>query len=142
MKTIIVIVASIICSMAVADTVVPRDAVVNWVNVREQAVPGPTIAVVGHLHPDQSAKFLGEDGSYFEIELENGVTGFVHKSWTNRIAASTSNIKIATFNIQIFGKTKAGKPDIMAELASIIRKYDIVAIQRSRIRKVAYRLSS
>ena len=106
MKTIIVVVASIICSVALADTVVPRDAVVNWVNVREEAVPGPTIPVVGHLHPDESAKFLGEDGSYFEIELENGVTGFVHKSWTNRIAESTSIIKIATFNIQIFGKTK------------------------------------
>jgi endonuclease/exonuclease/phosphatase family metal-dependent hydrolase len=129
MKTITVIVASIICSVALADTVVPSDSVVNWVNVREEAVPGPAIPIVGHLHPDESAKFLGEDGSYFEIELENGVTGFVHKSWTNRIAESVSNIKIATFNIQVFGKTKAGKPDIMMELASIIRKYDIVAVQ-------------
>lgn len=115
--------------MALADTVVPRDSVVNWVNVREEAVPGSTIPIVGHLHPDESAKFLGEDGSYFEIELETGVTGFVHKSWTHRIAELTANIKIATFNIQIFGKTKAGKPAVMAELASIVRKYDIVAVQ-------------
>ena len=38
-------------------------------------------------------------------------------------------IKIASFNIQIFGKTKASKPHVMSELASIVRKYDIVAIQ-------------
>ena len=127
MKRIIVVVVSIICSVALADTVVPRDSVVNWVNVREEAVPGPTVPIVGHLHPGEIAKFLGEESSYFEIEMESGATGFVHKSWTHKIAGS--NIKIATFNIQIFGKTKAGKPDIMSELASIIRKYDIVAIQ-------------
>lgn len=43
------------------------------------------------------------------------------------VAAGT--IKIATFNIQVFGKTKAAKPDIMAQLVAIIRKYDVVAIQ-------------
>lgn len=38
-------------------------------------------------------------------------------------------ISIATFNIQIFGKSKLKKPAVMAELASIVRKYDLVAIQ-------------
>lgn len=129
MKTIIVVVASILCSAALADTVIPRDSVVNWVNVREEAVPGSQVAVVGHLHPGEIAEFLNEVASYYEIELENGVTGFVHKSWTHRVAEPAATIKIATFNIQIFGKTKAGKPAIMAELASTVRKYDIVAIQ-------------
>ncbi|MCH8101356.1 MAG: hypothetical protein IIB74_13110 [Proteobacteria bacterium] len=117
------------CGFAVADTVTPRDSVVHWVNVREEAVPGPTVQIVGHLHPDEIAEFLGEEGSYFEIELGNGVTGFVHKSWTVRIPSTASTIKIATFNIKVFGKAKASKPEIMAELASIIRKYDIVAVQ-------------
>ena len=117
------------CGVAVADTVVPRDSVVNWVNVRAEAVPGPAVPIVGHLHPNESSKFLGEEGSYFEIELANGVTGFVHKSWTVRVAATASTIKIATFNIKVFGKAKASKPDVMAELASIVRKYDIVAVQ-------------
>lgn len=38
-------------------------------------------------------------------------------------------ISIATFNIQIFGKSKLKKTAVMAELASIVRKYDLVAIQ-------------
>ena len=73
---------------------------------------------------------MNDVSSYYEIELNSGVTGFVHKSWTHRVAESASNIKIAIFNIQIFGKTKASKPGVMAELASIIRKYDIVAVQK------------
>lgn len=40
-----------------------------------------------------------------------------------------ASIKIATFNIQVFGKTKAHKPEIMSQLATIIRKYEVVAIQ-------------
>lgn len=38
-------------------------------------------------------------------------------------------ITIATFNIQVFGRTKANKPDVMTTLASIVRRYDLVAIQ-------------
>lgn len=129
MKRIIVVFVSILCSTVFADTVVPRDSVVNWVNVREEAVPGPSIPIVGHLHPGESAEFLSEVASYYEVKLDNSIIGFAHKSWTHRVVESVSNIKIATFNIQIFGETKAGKPAVMAELASIIRKYDIVAIQ-------------
>jgi endonuclease/exonuclease/phosphatase family metal-dependent hydrolase len=45
------------------------------------------------------------------------------------VAAPAAKIRIATFNIQNFGPTKAGKPEIMQVLASIIRKYDVVAVQ-------------
>lgn len=45
---------------------------------------------------------------------------------TDAIAA---DISIASFNIQIFGKTKMSKPAIRSYLATIIRKYDIVAVQ-------------
>ncbi len=38
-------------------------------------------------------------------------------------------IRMATFNIQVFGPTKAGKPEVMAALASIVRRYDLVAVQ-------------
>lgn len=44
-------------------------------------------------------------------------------------ADAPATIKIATFNIQIFGKTKASKPAIMSQLVMIIRKYDVVAVQ-------------
>lgn len=41
-------------------------------------------------------------------------------------------IKIASFNIQIFGRSKAGKAEVMEVLADIISRFDIVAIQEIR----------
>ncbi|PKL59054.1 MAG: hypothetical protein CVV34_00085 [Methanomicrobiales archaeon HGW-Methanomicrobiales-5] len=41
-------------------------------------------------------------------------------------------IKIASFNIQVFGKTKASKQDVVNVLSKIIRNFDIVAIQEIR----------
>lgn len=43
-------------------------------------------------------------------------------------------IRIATFNIQVFGPTKAGKPHVMQVLAGIVRHFDVVAIQEIRSR--------
>ena len=37
--------------------------------------------------------------------------------------------KIATFNIQVFGKTKMGKPDVVSQLVDIVLQYDMVAVQ-------------
>lgn len=41
-------------------------------------------------------------------------------------------IRIASFNIEAFGNTKAGKDYVMVRLADIIRRFDIVAIQEVR----------
>jgi hypothetical protein len=41
-------------------------------------------------------------------------------------------ITIASFNIQVFGQTKASKPEEMEILVDIIHRYDIVAIQEIR----------
>jgi endonuclease/exonuclease/phosphatase family metal-dependent hydrolase len=45
-----------------------------------------------------------------------------------------TKLKIATFNIQIFGKTKAGKPVIVRQLAAIVRRYDLVVVQEVKDR--------
>jgi endonuclease/exonuclease/phosphatase family metal-dependent hydrolase len=42
---------------------------------------------------------------------------------------SVETVKIATFNIRDFGRTKAAKPEVMKTLAEIVRKYDLVAFQ-------------
>ncbi|MEM6798818.1 MAG: endonuclease/exonuclease/phosphatase family protein [Planctomycetota bacterium] len=47
-------------------------------------------------------------------------------------AAPGSTIRIATFNIQIFGSTKAKKVNVMQALAAIVQHFDIVAIQEIR----------
>ncbi len=41
-------------------------------------------------------------------------------------------IRIASFNIEAFGNTKAAKDYVMVRLADIVRKFDIVAIQEIR----------
>jgi len=38
-------------------------------------------------------------------------------------------IRMATFNIRVFGQTKMSRPDVVETLAGIVRKYDVVAIQ-------------
>ncbi|MEO8494167.1 MAG: endonuclease/exonuclease/phosphatase family protein [Planctomycetota bacterium] len=45
---------------------------------------------------------------------------------------SASSIRIASFNIQVFGTSKASKPEVMRVLASVVRRFDIVAIQELR----------
>ena len=41
-------------------------------------------------------------------------------------------IRIASFNIQVFGTTKSNKPHVMDVLARVVRQFDIVAIQEVR----------
>ena len=41
-------------------------------------------------------------------------------------------IRVAAFNIQVFGKTKAGKPEVMDVLARVAREFDIVVVQEIR----------
>jgi len=41
-------------------------------------------------------------------------------------------IRIASFNIQVFGEKKASQPEIMMTLGKIVREFDLVAIQEIR----------
>jgi endonuclease/exonuclease/phosphatase family metal-dependent hydrolase len=43
--------------------------------------------------------------------------------------AVDSTLRLATFNIKDFGPTKLGKPEVMSELAAIVRSYPLVAVQ-------------
>ncbi|PIK49290.1 putative deoxyribonuclease-1 [Apostichopus japonicus] len=52
-------------------------------------------------------------------------------AWCCTISAAT-NRKIAAFNIQIFGQSKSGKPDVMSDLVQILKRYDITLIQEIR----------
>ncbi len=44
----------------------------------------------------------------------------------------TDTIRIASFNIQVFGKSKLANPKVMGILADVIRRFDVVAIQEVR----------
>ncbi len=41
-------------------------------------------------------------------------------------------IRIATFNIQVFGTSKLAKPEVMEVLARVVRRFDVVAVQEIR----------
>lgn len=43
-----------------------------------------------------------------------------------------NQISIGTFNIQVFGKTKRSKEDVMSKLVEIVEDYNIIAIQEFR----------
>ncbi|MEQ8788620.1 MAG: endonuclease/exonuclease/phosphatase family protein [Pirellulaceae bacterium] len=42
------------------------------------------------------------------------------------------SIRVASFNIQVFGESKSNKPHVMDILARIVRRFDIVAVQEVR----------
>ena len=46
--------------------------------------------------------------------------------------SNNETLRIGAFNIQVFGISKASKPEVMDILADIIRTYDIIAIQEIR----------
>lgn len=46
--------------------------------------------------------------------------------------SDTGQIAIASFNIQVFGEDKSSKTEVMSALATIVRQFDVVAIQEIR----------
>ncbi|HZZ27158.1 MAG TPA: endonuclease/exonuclease/phosphatase family protein [Pirellulales bacterium] len=53
-------------------------------------------------------------------------------SYASVPATNADTIRMASFNIQVFGHTKVNKPEVMQVLAEIVRKFDLVAIQEVR----------
>ena len=51
---------------------------------------------------------------------------------SDNLDSSDETLRIGAFNIQIFGISKASKPEVMSILADIIRTYDVIAIQEIR----------
>lgn len=54
------------------------------------------------------------------------------QSTTVSSSESGDAIRVATFNIQVFGVSKLGKPNVMKVLAQTVRQFDVVAIQEIR----------
>ncbi|MFH1179152.1 MAG: endonuclease/exonuclease/phosphatase family protein [Candidatus Bathyarchaeota archaeon] len=50
----------------------------------------------------------------------------------NDALVTNDSIRIAAFNIQIFGESKRGKSDVMETLVDIVREFDVVLVQEIR----------
>jgi endonuclease/exonuclease/phosphatase family metal-dependent hydrolase len=52
--------------------------------------------------------------------------------WLESLLSSRGLIKMASFNVQVFGKSKRSDREVMDVLSDIVREFDIVAIQELR----------
>lgn len=72
-----------LCSAAYADDVRPNDNVTSGVVIR--AEPTAASARLGVMRPGDRLPLTGEAPGWWQVELEDGRTGFVTKRWTLRI---------------------------------------------------------
>jgi deoxyribonuclease-1-like protein len=85
--------------------------------------------VVGGWQFYQRYQFKGLEN--VRIEPRGGAAG-KNGDATHSIADYGGTIKIASFNIQVFGRAKLAKPAVMEVLADVVRRFDVVAIQEVR----------
>jgi endonuclease/exonuclease/phosphatase family metal-dependent hydrolase len=80
----------------------------------------------------QNFDIEGLDG--IEVKKKSGGATFPVSATGPEVPAHQpgETIKIASFNIQVFGQSKLSKPRVMDFLARIIRQFDVVAIQEIR----------
>lgn len=76
--------------------------------------------------------YIGKIQDDSAIRFEKDETLICNSGNCEPLRTQNNTILIASWNIQVFGKTKAAKPDVMAVIAQTIRQFDIVAIQEIR----------
>ena len=112
-------------------TIIQKDKTMRIVSVVKLFAIPSVIAIlfiqVASAHPggvDDNGGHLDRSTGVYHCHQDNCLT----TGDTNTFTAPDT-IKIATFNIRTFGRSKLKKPAVMAELANIIKQYDLVAIQ-------------
>lgn len=109
---------------------------------------GPLVSKL-HLRDAISAEGFPQDGQELADRIKDlrtgtdqpttsttlpGMAGTV-TTQTAAVQRPADKIRIATFNIQVFGESKMGKPDVVDVLAQVVRRFDLVAIQEIRTKK-------
>ena len=116
----------------------------------------PDLPVVGNLVARIVARFQSKDGVNLAgmPKAQDAIRNFANGSLSNgqpptsgsgpalnqgqvtaQLASArvpTNSLLIATFNIQVLGQSKMSKPNMPQALATIIRQFDLVAIQEVR----------
>ncbi|MCA9247279.1 MAG: endonuclease/exonuclease/phosphatase family protein [Planctomycetales bacterium] len=82
-----------------------------------------------------SAPPLGSLPKLSEVADRVGVPGQNVPKSIPPLARQANVVRIASFNIQVFGQSKLAKPQAMEVIADVIRRFDIVAIQEIRSRQ-------
>ena len=105
---------------------------VQWVNHRPRvSIDKDRIAYISQTLQGLGERFLETGNVSSTLPVAAGRSAADGKSI--QVAAQQGDtIRIASFNIQVFGTSKSAKPDVMNILAKIVRRFDIVAIQELR----------
>lgn len=97
------------------------------------AYPIPAAGVLDAAYLEQGVavveRRLQAAGVRLAAVLNSVFAGVSDPDGTVVTGTTIGTMRIATFNIQNLGPTKAGKLEIMDQLAAIIRTYDVVAVQ-------------
>ncbi len=81
---------------------------------------------------------LSGDSGFLDGPQGPGTSGAFGGSVPVQLASArrpADKILIASFNIQVFGKSKLAKTDVMSVIVQVIRQFDIVAIQEIRAKE-------
>lgn len=70
-----------------------------------------------------------------KTESSDTVIAPIILSTEQEISTDTDTLKLASFNIKVFGKAKLEKPEVMNYIVKIIRHFDACAIQEIRCKK-------
>ena len=131
-------------STIISQQVTPSDRVENYVNVRQAA--NTQSQVVGRLNKGETASLLDEVPYWYKIELNNGTIGFISKAWTIILeipepTTGKTDLIIGSWNIKWFGYYSEDKHNY-TEMAKIIQKMDVIAIQELRGSRYQKRVDS
>jgi endonuclease/exonuclease/phosphatase family metal-dependent hydrolase len=80
----------------------------------------------------QKYQLEGLDKLSVKPRTQTSSGGYGGELASNIPVRQAGTVKIASFNIQVFGKSKLDKPEVMQVLVETVRKFDIVATQEVR----------
>jgi deoxyribonuclease-1-like protein len=86
----------------------------------------------GGYHGLKNFQIEGLDKISFRPRTKSVSAGYPNEIAANIPARNSATIRIASYNIQVFGKSKLAKPQAMNAIVEIVRKFDVVAIQEIR----------
>lgn len=82
----------LISQSVTADTVIPSDRISTSLKVRADS--SASSETVGRLYKGDSAQYLDSVPHWYHVRLSNGVEGYVHKSWSERLSSSQGSLQI------------------------------------------------
>ena len=119
--------ALLLSGLANADQILPSDRVQTQLNVRERPDIGSPI--VGTLQTNEMAELVGDIPYWYQIQLSDGIQGYVSKAWSERVATVTGEgrlIRLGAWNIKKLGH--GSSKDYAAVVKVIEDNFDILAV--------------